>query len=130
MTERTFPLSWNTDMSDRNAVIDKVRDHLVAQGRQANRVRVQGTKVRCSYLTEAGHKCAVGVLLNDVPSYGNYDHYSVVGLVNEGYVADPGSTVLLLERLQTIHDNEDSWGPKGLTQEALNSIESLRHLRV
>jgi hypothetical protein len=99
----------------RREVFDKVKEHLLAQGRRA---QASGAGLNCAYRNEEGLKCAVGCLIAD-EHYGSFlEGRALVGgascvvaaaLRKSGAQED---AFPMLIRLQQLHDNQlvETWG--------------------
>lgn len=98
-------------MVDRQAVFDRVRDHLLRQKRRSLRA-ILGEQF-CAYRDENGLKCAIGCLITDQayrPSIeGNNPKDARVknALRASGIEIDGEADLLFLGRLQSIHDSEE-----------------------
>jgi len=90
-------------------VFDRVKTHLLSQGKRA-----LDEAQNCYYRSPDGLKCAVGCLITDENYDRNLEGYSIgadLGALKEALtksgvnVEHPGM-MLMLERLQSIHDSE------------------------
>lgn len=112
---------------DRRAVFDKVKAHLLQQGKKSHKkLLIYGEEtVTCAYRGEGGLKCAVGCLILDEHYHPQMENgtptgYNDVGeLVRRSICASLGTPLVnekhvdmqFLRRLQLIHDENpvDRW---------------------
>lgn len=118
-------VQWNTDMSDKQVILDKVVRHLASMSEQS----YVGSE--CKYRTDDGNRCAVGCLFEGYDPVLEVDPV-LKRLIDDGYVPGvPAHTLTLLQDLQGAHDGPWSWDPDGLSDcgwEALNHIAKIHHL--
>lgn len=104
---------------NKQEIYDKVKAHLLAQGRRALR---PGSKRACVYRAPNGDKCAAGVLIADEhysedlegkPAYCNFD---VNYALRKSDV--PEECLSFVGELQTIHDT----APVGVWREKLEAL--------
>lgn len=103
--------------NDRQAIFDTVARHLAAQGFRAI------TNSRCDYRGPRGERCAAGVLIPD-------DEYSSAMEANVFRRLDIAAFAPhadLIDRLQLLHDTDDSWTPDNMPRE-LRAVAQLYHV--
>jgi hypothetical protein len=77
----------------------------------------------CEYLSESGHKCAVGRCMNEetlarkdisqvTVGFFEDDHGNIDHIFQDRY---KGCRVIFWDYLQTLHDNESNWNETGLS---------------
>jgi hypothetical protein len=112
-------VQWNTDMDDKQAILDKVVRHLASMGKRSYE------EGKCKYRTADGNKCAVGCLFEGYDPVLEVDPI-LLHLISDGYVpAVPYRTMKLLTDLQYCHDNYRSWGPDALSDFGWESLDNI-----
>ena len=98
-------------------VFDKVFTHLISQGHQARGDKAGAGLTTCQYRGKNGSSCAVGCLIPDEVYTRDMEAMTVKELMCENdRIASMFSDVdiVLLQRLQTIHDSALNWGKRGI----------------
>jgi hypothetical protein len=106
---------------DRQVVFNKVRDHLLAQGKKSYGEHVGFYHVRCAYRGDNGMKCAIGCLIPDDKYKRTFEGHAlasrlyadmsardaIIEILAEEFGGVCDDDKAFLEALQSIHDN--SW---------------------
>lgn len=85
-------------------IFDKVATHLQKQGRRA--LDKDGV---CVYRGEEGAKCAVGALIPDELYDSKVEGVTVAGIPRHDDTEEDARKLVLLSRLQRVHDNGYPW---------------------
>lgn len=85
-------------------IFDKVAEHLQKQGRCA-----MGEDGFCVYRGEEGTKCAVGALIPDELYDSNIEGVTVADIPRYDDTEEDARKLVLLGRLQRVHDNGYPW---------------------
>jgi len=104
---------------DRREVFDKVKTHLLAQGKPAYSFDDDGLASGCMYHGNTGLKCAIGCL---IPSYHytteiegkGVDSLAVCAILKDIGVPTDAASVEMYQELQEIHDvvDPDNWAER------------------